>query len=292
MHAGNIFAALMSWLIAHATGGSVVLRIEDLDRERSRPDFANRIMSDFEALGLTWDAGPYFQSSRTEAYESAFSALQERGLVYPCFCSRADIRAASAPHPGEKTVYPGTCAHLTQEQRAVRARSKQPAMRLSVPDSLVEVSDMVQGAYAQNLARECGDFLVKRADGGFAYQLAVVVDDADEGVTCVVRGVDLLASTPQQMHLQQLLGLAHPRYAHVPLLVSAPGKRLSKRDKAASLEELLMRFRSPAGVIGHIAWLCGLMPKDEPAMPGDLLQTFDPKTLADAFPNPIQIQWR
>ena len=223
MHAGNVFAALTAWLVAKSQGGRIVLRIEDLDAERSKPVYIDAVQRDFEALGLTWDEGPYFQHDRTEAYRAAYDELRERGLVYPCFCTRADLHAASAPHRGEKPVYPGTCRHLSDGERAVRAQQRMPAQRLIVPDREVAFVDQVQGSYAQNLAADCGDFLVQRSDGAFAYQLAVVVDDAAQGVTSVVRGVDLLCSTPQQLYLQELLGLPHPAYAHIPLLVAATG---------------------------------------------------------------------
>ena len=253
MHAGNVFAALTAWLVAKSQGGRIVLRIEDLDAERSKPVYIDAVQRDFEALGLTWDEGPYFQHDRTEAYRAAYDELRERGLVYPCFCTRADLHAASAPHRGEKPVYPGTCRHLGDGERAVRAQQRMPAQRLIVPDREVAFVDQVQGPYAQNLAADCGDFLVQRSDGAFAYQLAVVVDDAAQGVTSVVRGVDLLCSTPQQLYLQELLGLPHPVYAHIPLLVAERDRRLSKRDRDAALDALLARFKTPEAVIGHIA---------------------------------------
>lgn len=240
MHAGNVFAALTAWLVAKSQGGRIVLRIEDLDAERSKPVYIDAVQRDFEALGLTWDEGPYFQHDRTEAYRAAYDELRERGLVYPCFCTRADLHAASAPHRGEKPVYPGTCRHLSDGERAVRAQQRMPAQRLIVPDREVAFVDQVQGSYAQNLAADCGDFLVQRSDGAFAYQLAVVVDDAAQGVTSVVRGVDLLCSTPQQLYLQELLGLPHPAYAHIPLLVAERDRRLSKRDRDAALDALLL----------------------------------------------------
>ncbi len=291
MHAGNVFAALVAWLVAKSQGGRIVLRIEDLDAERSKPEYADAVRRDFERLGLTWDEGPCFQHDRAEAYRAAFDELQARGLVYPCFCTRADLHAASAPHRGEKPVYPGTCRALSEAERARRALERPPSERLMVPDETVSFDDLVQGPYAQNLARDCGDFLVRRSDGAFAYQLAVVVDDAAQGVNSVVRGVDLLCSTPQQMHLQTLLGLPHPTYAHVPLLVAERDRRLSKRDRDAALDALLARFGTPAGVIGHIAWLTGLAPVDEPAMPEELLATFDVDALPDRFDDLVQIRW-
>lgn len=292
MHAGNIFAALMAWLIAKAQGGRIVLRIEDLDAQRSKPAYIDAVQRDFEALGLLWDEGPYFQHDREGAYREAFDRLDGKGLLYPCFCSRADLHAASAPHRGEKLVYPGTCRSLTEHERAERARLKDPAIRLAVPHEEIRLHDLVQGGYRQMLDTECGDFLVRRSDGAYAYQLAVVVDDADQGVTSVVRGVDLLCSTPQQMLLQDLLGLPHPVYAHVPLLVAQENRRLSKRDKDASLDALLERFRTPQGIIGHIAWLVGLRDADEAASPLELLADFRIGELPHLFEDNIQIRWR
>lgn len=292
MHAGNIFAALMAWLIAKSQGGGIVLRIEDLDRQRSRREYIDGVQADFELLGLTWDVGPYFQQGREEAYRAAYQALKDRGLVYPCFCSRADLHAASAPHRGEKLVYPGTCRSLTPEERARRAADKDPAVRIVVPHRAYSLVDQIQGPYRQMLDEECGDFLIRRSDGAFAYQLAVVVDDAEQGVTSVVRGMDLLCSTPQQLYLQDLLGLRHPVYAHVPLLVAEKDRRLSKRDHDASLEALLARFGTPEGVIGHIAWLTGIRDEDEPATPEQLLDGFDVTHAAERFPDLVQIRWR
>lgn len=293
MHAGNIFAALVAWLVAKSQGGEMVLRIEDLDRERSKSHFIEGVQRDFELLGLTWDRGPFFQSNRDDAYREAFEELCGRGLVYPCYCTRADLHAASAPHRGEKPVYPGTCRHLSEEQRAQReAEGRRASRRLIVPDEVVAVDDLIQGPYAQNLAAECGDFLIRRSDGAFAYQLAVVVDDAEQGVNSVVRGVDLLCSTPQQVYLQRLLGLPEATYGHVPLLVAEQDRRLSKRDRDASLEELLIRYGTPEGIIGHIAALTGLAETDEPVTPEELLTGFEVSRLAEVFPDLIQIPWR
>lgn len=292
MHAGNVFAALAAWLVAKSQGGRIVLRIEDLDADRSKPRFVDAVQRDFEALGLTWDEGPYFQHDREEAYRAVFESLAGRGLVYPCFCTRADLHAASAPHRGEKPVYPGTCRNLTDAERAARAQSRTPAQRLLVPDKTVAFVDQVQGRYEQNLASDCGDFLVQRSDGAFAYQLAVVVDDAAQGVSSVVRGVDLLCSTPQQLYLQELLGLPHPTYAHIPLLVAERDRRLSKRDRDAALDELLARFKTPEAVIGHIAGITGLAPTCDPATPEQLLATFDLAALPATFDDLVQVRWR
>ena len=291
MHAGNIFAALMAWLIAKSQDGRIVLRIEDLDQQRSKPEYIDGVQNDFEMLGLTWDEGPFFQHDREEAYRAAYDMLAQKNLVYPCFCSRADLHAASAPHRGEKLVYPGTCRSLSDEERRQRAALKDPAIRLIAPHRDYSFVDLIQGPYGQTLDTECGDFLIRRSDGAFAYQLAVVVDDAEQGITSIVRGMDLLCSTPQQMYLQDILGYSQPVYAHVPLLVAEQDRRLSKRDHDASLEALLERFKTPAGVIGHIAWLTGITEEDEPALPEQLLRGFDIARVARSFPDLVQIRW-
>ena len=288
MHAGNIYAALTAWLVAKSQGGDIVLRIEDLDRERSKPKYIDAVQRDFEMLGLTWDRGPFFQHDRDEAYAAAFDLLKERGLIYPCYCTRADLHAASAPHRGEKLVYPGTCRSLSVKERAVKeASGRMPAMRLRTPDEVISFHDTIQGDYSQNLERDCGDFLVRRSDQAFAYQLAVVVDDAAQGVNSVVRGVDLLCSTPQQIYLQNLLSLPHPAYGHIPLLVAERDRRLSKRDRDASLDALLERFGSPEAIIGHIAGITGLAPTADQASPEQLLSCFSLKNLHGR----IQIAW-
>lgn len=281
----------MSWLITKSLGGTIVLRIEDLDVDRSKPEFSDQVQRDFELLGLTWDEGPYFQHGRDEAYRAAFQRLIEEELVYPCFCTRADLHAASAPHRGEKLVYPGTCRSLTKDEIEVRSLSRKPAYRLRVPDRVYEVADLIQGPFSQNLAYECGDFVIRRSDGLFAYQLAVVLDDAEQGVNCIVRGMDLLVSTPQQIYLQDTLGLAHATYAHVPLMVGERDRRLSKRDHDAALDELLKSYGTPAGVIGHIAYIAGLIDCDQPCTPSEILSTFDVDALSTMFPDTVQILW-
>ncbi|WP_102378132.1 tRNA glutamyl-Q(34) synthetase GluQRS [Raoultibacter timonensis] len=288
MHAGNVFAALMAWLIAKRDGGSIVLRIEDLDEQRSKSAFASAIMRDFEYLGLDWDRGPYYQSDRKNAYEEAYRDLESRGLLYPCFCTRADLHAASAPHRGEKAVYPGTCRSLTADERIARAKTRDPAMRLTVPAEVYGLNDAIQGTYRQNLADECGDFLVRRSDGAFAYQLAVVLDDADQGVTTVVRGCDLLCSTPQQLYLQDLFGFEHPAYAHIPLIAGEPNRRLSKRDRDADMEALRARFKTPEALIGHLAGITGIADTCDAIALDELLQRFS----LEALRGTIQIQWR
>lgn len=292
IHAGNIFASLVAWLIAKSTGGTMVLRIEDLDQDRSKQRYIDCVQRDFEALGLTWDAGPFFQSSRTEAYAEALRRLQQSCETYLCFCTRADLSSVSAPHWGDKHVYPGTCAALSPKEAQRRKDSGEAsALRCRVPHQRIGFLDLIQGPYEQTLDEDCGDFIVRRKDGAFAYQLAVVVDDAAQGITSVTRGIDLLSSTPQQMFLQRMLGYESPSYAHVPLLVSSAGRRLSKRDRDASLDEMLVRFGTPEGVIGHIAFVTGLQKNDDPVTPEELLKGFTVEALASSYRDAVSIPW-
>lgn len=292
MHAGNIFAALIAWLTVKSQGGTMVLRVEDLDRERSKPAYADAVQRDFEALGLTWDVGPVFQRTRDDAYEAAFARIAVAHRVYPCFCTRADLAAVSAPHFGDKHVYPGTCARLSAEDAVRRiSAGEAAALRVAVPHERICFEDAIQGSYGQWLDVDCGDFILRRKDGAFAYQLAVVVDDAEQGVTSVVRGVDLLSSTPQQIFLQRALGLHEPAYAHVPLLVSESGRRLAKRDADASLDAMLERYGSPAGVMGHIAHIAGIIFEEEPVTPEGLLSVFSLSHLRNRWQGRISIPW-
>lgn len=295
MHAGNIFAALNAWLLAKSQGGRIVLRIEDLDAQRSRREYADKVMRDFEALGLFWDAGPYHQHDRQEAYQDAFVRLRALGLVYPCYCSRAELNAQSAPHGmGEKAVYGGRCRRLSASGRAkleeaLARQGREPSMRLIEPAQTIAFDDAYQGLFSQRLDEDCGDFLVKRSDGGFAYQLAVVVDDAAQGVNCVARGYDLLVSTPQQIYLQGLLGFEMPQYAHFPLLCAQDGRRLAKRNKDASYDELLAAFGSPEAVLGHVAFVGRLQDEDAPATPEELLRTFDARRMRERYEGRVSI---
>ncbi len=284
MHLGNLFCALLSWLSVKSRGGRWILRIEDLDTARCRPDYARQVEEDLRWLGLPWDEGgstggpdaPYFQSQRTALYESALARLQETGRVYPCFCTRAQLHAASAPHREDGlTVYPGTCRDLPPETVAARmAAGRRPALRLRVPEKTVSFRDGHLGPVSEYLPTDCGDFLLRRSDGLFAYQLAVVVDDAAMGVTEVVRGADLLSSTPRQLLLYELLGLPAPRFRHFPLLLSPDGRRLSKRDGDLGLAALQTRC-TPEEVVGKLAYLAGQNPSAAPQTPQALAEAFD-----------------
>ena len=265
MHLGNLLCCLLAWLSAKSKGGQVLLRIEDLDAARCPRRYAEAIVDDLAWLGLAADGPqpPVYQSERAAVYQQFYDRLAAKGLVYPCFCSRSQLHAASAPHRSDgQVVYPGTCRGLTPEEIAEKARRKAPAWRVRVPDEEIAFTDGHLGPYAENLARDCGDFYLRRADGVFAYQLAVVVDDARMGVTEVVRGRDLLASTPRQIFLQQALGLATPHYFHTPLLVNGQGARLSKRDGALDLGVLRQKF-TPRQLLGRLAALAGLLPAPE-----------------------------
>ncbi len=232
MHFGSLVAAVGSWLFARAAGGRWLVRIEDLDAPRVVPGSAEEILGTLRRYGLEWDGEVVRQSERTHFYEAALAKLRALGFVYECACSRADIqRAASAPL-GSEPVYPGTCSNGLPPGRVAHA------IRFRSPDVVIAFDDIVVGHIEENIARQTGDFVVKRADGPFAYQLAVVVDDAEQGVTQVVRGGDLLPSTARQIALQRALGLPTPEYAHLPLVVGADGSKLGKRDGALPLASL------------------------------------------------------
>lgn len=279
MHLGNIFSCLVAWLSIRSQGGRIVLRIEDLDT-RCRQEWADALMRDLEWLGLTWDKGPIYQHERTDCYEAALLALERAGLTYPCFCTRAELHAASAPHASDGTpIYAGSCRGLSPAEIGRRSAKRKPATRLRVPNiddaaDVIKFVDRVYGAQREALAAECGDFLVRRSDGVFAYQLAVVVDDAKMGITEVVRGCDLLGSTPRQIYLQNLLGYEHPHYAHVPLLVAADGRRLSKRDGDCGMDALRERFGTPEALLGWLAGTTGIAPSTEPRNATELAELF------------------
>ena len=274
MHLGNLWSCLLAWLAARSQGGRMVLRLEDLDPDRCTQAWCDQVMRDLEWLGLSWDNQPVYQSRRTEAYRDAFAQLEERGLIYPCYCTRAERLAASAPHRSDGVVvYDGRCRRLSPQERSELARTRRPAWRVEVPEETVSFTDRIQGPFSQNLARECGDFILRRSDGVYAYQLAVVVDDAAMGVTQVVRGSDLLDSTPRQLWLQEELGLPHPEYGHVPLLLAPDGRRLAKRNRDQELGALQNQYTAPE-LVGRLAHLAGLIPEPAPVTPAELVPLF------------------
>lgn len=272
MHLGNVFAALIAWLSVRSRGGSLVLRMEDLDTQRTSDAFAQTLRQDLLWLGLDWDTETTPQSQRSQVYQQYFEKLADLKLLYPCYCTRSQLHSVNAPHLTDGTyVYPGTCRDLTREQQA--AFGRKPAWRVMVPDRSWTVEDHIQGTYRENLAEDCGDFVVRRADGVFVYQLAVTVDDGEAGVTEVVRGTDLLSSAPRQMYLQELFSFAHPEYAHVPLLLAPDGRRLSKRDQDMDLGKLQQRL-TPEQLIGILAYSSGLLDRNIPISARELAADF------------------
>lgn len=268
MHLGNVFSALLAWLSVRSQNGTMLLRIEDLDPERSKTEYIDALKDDLLWLGLDWDREMPLQSSRGDAYRDAFVKLK----TYPCYCTRNELHAASAPHASDgRLIYSGTCRGLTDAERA--ARNRLPAWRVCVPNTEIGFCDGVQGFYSENLAEQCGDFIVRRSDGVYAYQLAVVVDDAFGGVTEVVRGSDLLDSTPRQIWLYRTLSLPVPKFYHVPLLVAPDGKRLSKREKSLDMAHLRQEF-TPEQIIGRLAFSAGLLEREEPVGAKELIPIF------------------
>ena len=254
MHLGNVFAAMVAWLSVRSRGGSLVLRMEDLDTQRTSAEFAQTLREDLLWLGLDWDVETDPQSRRSAVYDRYFEKLRDLGLLYPCYCTRSQLHNVNAPHLSDGTyVYPGTCRGLTQPPA-----DRKPAWRVQVPNKVYTLQDMGRGFYAQNLQDECGDFVVRRADGVYVYQLAVTVDDGEAGVTEVVRGMDLLGSAPRQMYLQDLFGFQNPTYGHVPMLMAPDGRRLSKRERDLDLGELQKHCTAEA-VLGTLAFSAGII---------------------------------
>lgn len=297
MHIGNARTALLAWLQARQAGGQFVLRMEDIDRPRSRPELAVQILSDLRWLGLDWEEGPdmggpyapYEQSARGDLYRAAIAQLQAGGWLYPCYCSRAEIMAiASAPHgvAAEGPRYTGRCRHLSPEESAARlAKGRTPSLRFALPDEPLTFVDQMAGPQRLDPGAD-GDFVILRADGIFGYQLAVVVDDAAMQITDVLRGADLLDSTPRQLWLYRALGLPAPRFAHVPLLYSPDGTRLSKRHRAVTLAAMRAAGTTPERVVGYLAFLSGLVDRPDPIAPHELIAHFDLNDIPHA---PVQM---
>ncbi|NBD23690.1 tRNA glutamyl-Q(34) synthetase GluQRS [Paenibacillus glycinis] len=284
MHIGNASTALLAWLQARSAGGTFILRMEDVDTTRSRPELAELALADLRWLGLDWDEGPdvggrrgpYTQSERMALYEEALAKLERAGSLYACFCSKAELAAvASAPHGlgSEGAVYPGTCRALTSERRSELSLRKRPSLRYAAGSQPVSFEDGVAGPQCFPPGAG-GDFIVKRADGMISYQLAVVVDDAAMGVTDVLRGADLIDSTPRQLQLYEALGLRAPRFAHVPLMFGPDGSRLAKRNGGLSLAALRTAGASPEQVVGWLAAVSGLTDKPEPVRAAELIGQF------------------
>ena len=291
MHLGNIFGALLSWLSAKSQGGRWLLRIEDLDPQRSRREYGELIMDDLQWLGLEWDGKPIYQSNRSDIYSAYLERLRHQGVVYECHRTRADLLSTMAPHESDGRVVvhreplpyppqeggrPGVSGETGSSGTAGTAAptAGPAALRVEVPHRKVSITDGHYGPLTVDLYEQVGDFVVRRKDGAYAYQLAVVVDDALTGVKEVVRGRDLLLSAPQQTFLAKLLELPAPKYYHFPLLTNRAGQRLSKRDK--SMDMSVLRYRHSAQeIIGYLGHLAGLLPKPTPMTPQQLLPLFD-----------------
>ncbi|WP_094603971.1 Glutamate--tRNA ligase 1 [Sporomusa silvacetica DSM 10669] len=280
IHLGNAWTALLAWLQVRAAGGTMVLRVEDLDPDRSRTEYGEKLMVDMKWLGLDWDEGPdvggyyapYCQAERRGLYQAALERLTAAGLVYPCYCTRAEL-AASAPHGGEnERVYAGICRRRKLDD--ARQVIRHPALRLAVPPGEICFSDLHAGFRSQDISREIGDFIMRRSDGIHAYQLAVVVDDAAMNITHVLRGDDLLSSTPRQLLLYRLLGLKAPVFTHVPLLIDQEGHRLSKRQQALSIAVLRERGVKAESIIGYLAWKAGLLERCQQVKASELIAGF------------------
>ena len=264
---------------ARSAGGQFLLRIEDVDVPRCPRRLSDQCIQDLRILGFDWDEPPLYQSERTEIYQRYFERLDNLGLIYPCFCTRAQLHAAQAPNLGDREpVYAGTCAHLSKEEIAEREKNRRPAIRMRLPEETVTFTDRHYGPYSEHLARETGDFIIRRSDGLFGYQLAAVVDDALTGVNEIVRGRDILASTPRQIHMLKTLGFPVPQYSHIPLLMDSEGRRLAKRDKDLSLDELLKRY-TPEDILGMLAFASGVLPEWKPATLPELVRVFDWKNV-------------
>lgn len=284
MHLGNLLSALLAWLDIRSVGGVMVLRMEDLDPDRCKEEYAAQVARDLEWLGLDWDegygaggsCGPYRQSERGEIYGEHLKKLEQQGLVYPCWCTRAQRLAASAPHLGEQRgdgACPCRSLDFRQRQERILTQKKPPALRAAVPDQDISFTDGNCGVYQENLVRDCGDFLVRRSDGVCAYQLAVTVDDGLMGITRVVRGRDLLSSTPRQIWLHQCFGFEVPEYCHTPLLLAADGRRLSKRERDMDMGVLRERY-TPEELVGLLAVLTGLQETPDPVSARALVREF------------------
>jgi glutamyl-tRNA synthetase len=270
LHLGNLRTALLAWLFARSAGGRFLVRIEDLDTSRVRPGAAERQLADLAALGLDWDGEVVHQSRRLDRYGEALGRLQAGGRLYECFCTRAEVRAAaSAPHgPLPEGAYPGTCLRLTDAEREERrAGGRRPALRVRAEAATIAFEDRVLGTVSSVV----DDFVVQRNDGAPAYNLAVVVDDAAQGIGEVVRGDDLADTTPRQLFLARLLGLPEPAYAHVPLVLGSDGARLAKRHGGVTLRDV-----EPAAAL---RWMAASLGLPEPRAPGDLIDAFDPARL-------------
>ncbi|SIN76876.1 tRNA glutamyl-Q(34) synthetase GluQRS [Halodesulfovibrio marinisediminis] len=285
IHLGNAWSFLVCWLAARKEHGKLVLRIEDIDPDRSKPEYVDGLIEDLHWLGLDWDEGadiggnyaPYTQSESTGLYERVIEALQQDGLVYPCFCTRKELRSlASAPHKGDYgTAYPELCLNLSIEERSQReAEGRRSSMRLHCAKDQINFTDVLHGECCMSWKDCGGDFPLRRSDGVFAYQLAVVVDDIRQRITQIVRGEDILHCTPRQVYLYELLGCPPPEYIHLPLVVDYEGERLAKRHGHFELRKMREAGISAEAIVGYLAHLGGLLP---------VCQTIDARELLEHF---------
>ena len=273
LHLGNLRTALLAWLGVRLQEGIFLMRMDDLDQLREVDGSAAQILRDIEWLGLDWDGEVVYQSQRTELYQQAMQNLEAQELVYPCFCSRKDIQhAASAPH-AQYGLYPGICTQLDASAIKLKQQKKSPAFRVRVGTAEINFCDQCLGDYRDELRKSCGDFVIKRADGLFAYQLATAVDDIDQGVTEVVRGADLIDSTARQIYLMNRLNtdFSEPVYWHVPLMLNDEGERMAKRDGSLSIEEWRSSNGTAAGLIGFLAASINLIDRPDAISAQELL---------------------
>ena len=285
IHLGNVWTAFLAWLQVRQQKGTLILRIEDIDEQRSKPEYTQAPLEDLAWLGLDWDEGPgkggpygpYIQQERYSLYEKALQELQAKHLLYPCYCSRARLQAIGAPHEGEHRLYDGHCYGMPEEQR--RQMDRKPSWRVHVPHVSVSFTDGSYGPFSDYLPRVCGDFVVRRADGLYAYQLAVAVDDGSMGITHVLRGRDLLSSTAQQIWLMEVLGYTPPSYTHVPMLIDASGNRLSKRQQGITVRSLRDRGVQADAILSALALAGGLVSERRLYHKGELLRLCNFQTM-------------
>ena len=285
IHLGNVWTAFLAWLQVRQQKGTLILRIEDIDEQRSKPEYTQALLEDLAWLGLDWDEGPgkggpygpYIQQERYSLYEKALQELQAKHLLYPCYCSRARLQAIGAPHEGEHRLYDGHCYGMPEEQR--RQMDRKPSWRVHVPHVSVSFTDGSYGPFSDYLPRVCGDFVVRRADGLYAYQLAVAVDDGYMGITHVLRGRDLLSSTAQQIWLMEVLGYTPPSYTHVPMLIDASGNRLSKRQQGITVRSLRDRGVQADAILSALALAGGLVSERRLYHKGELLRLCNFQTM-------------
>lgn len=280
LHLGNARSFLLAWLSVRAQGGMLLCRIDDIDGPRVKEGATEEALGDLDWIGLDFDVGPFFQSTRSSSYALAMDHLKTHGLVYPCVCTRSEIeRAQSAPQEAldHGTRYPGTCRELYEDaQHAFEATGREPAWRFRVPDDcVVEFTDEIHGAVSIDVAADSGDFVVAKKDGQTAYQLATVVDDGECEVTEILRGDDLLGSTPRQILLYRALGFVEPSWIHVPLVVGPDGRRLAKRHGDTRISWYRRRGIAGEELLGWLAWSCGLVESRDPVSAAELVEEFD-----------------